>query len=347
MFALENSEKIRFFALIFAFLGKFLMIFKNISCQGFNFFARTIPGLEFFQGLYQVIYHCFRVGEKQCCDKKSKLGQKNQFQKSDFFRFYAIIAANTGFRSAALEQRKNTTNSKKWKLSKTLYWTFCQLSFNFRTLVRNFLAHWYNFFYSHYFCFKYGRMLQDADVKMYCNYQIILCLVPEIRYFTCEKWPKPPQKINKFIFVLSKFLHIFCMNILQGLGPGRHFLCRMNFSNVFVGFRTYPLPLFWLLCFFSFSPVWVRQWRHKAITNTSKYSRWKIFSYITLLVDITSAVCELLQKSCSNVNIPASAALKGFLARVKIPTISVEPPFREMLFFRFSAAKFLAHASNK
>jgi len=87
MFALENSEKIRFFALIFAFLGKFLMIFKNISCQGFNFFARTIPGLEFFQGLYQVIYHCFRVGEKQCCDKKSKLGQKRQFEKSDFLGF--------------------------------------------------------------------------------------------------------------------------------------------------------------------------------------------------------------------------------------------------------------------
>ena len=33
--------------------------------------------------------------------------------------FYAIIAADTGFQSAALEQRKNTTNSKKSKLFKT------------------------------------------------------------------------------------------------------------------------------------------------------------------------------------------------------------------------------------
>jgi len=87
MFALENSEKTRFFALFLAFLGKFLMIFKKISCQGFNFFARTIPGLECFQGLYQVTCHCFRVGEKQCCGKKSKLGQKRQFEKSDFLGF--------------------------------------------------------------------------------------------------------------------------------------------------------------------------------------------------------------------------------------------------------------------
>jgi len=110
----------------------------------------------------------------------------------------------------------------------------------------------------------------------------------------------------------------------------------MNFSNVFVdfstGFWTYPLLLFWLLCFFSFSPVWVRQWRHKAITNTSKYARWKNFSCNTLLVDVTLAVCELSQKSCSNVNISASGVPEGFLARVKIPIISVEPPLREMFF---------------
>ena len=134
------------------------------------------------------------------------------------------------------------------------------------------------------------------------------------------------------------------MNILQGLGPGRHFLCRMNFSNVFVGFRTYPLPLFWLLCFFSFSPVWVRQWRHKAIANISKYARWKNFSYNIFLVDVTLAVCELSQKSCSNVNISPSAVPKGFLARVKMLIISVEPPLHKMFFF---VAKLLAHTRNK
>jgi len=125
----------------------------------------------------------------------------------------------------------------------------------------------------------------------------------------------------------------------------------MNFSNVFVdlstGFWTYPLLLFWLLCFFSFSPVWVRQWRHKAIATTSKYARWKNFSYNTLLVDATLAVCELSQKSCSNVKILASAIPEGVLARVKIPMISVELPFREMFFFLFAVAKFLAHTSNK
>ena len=122
------------------------------------------------------------------------------------------------------------------------------------------------------------------------------------------------------------------------MGPGRHFLCRMNFSNVFVefssGFWTYALLSFWLLCFFSFSPVWVRQWRHKAIANTSKYARWKNFYYNTFLVNVTLAVCELSQKLCRNVNISASAVPKGFLASVKIPIVSVESPFREMFFFR-------------
>jgi len=83
MFALEISEKIRFFALFLAFLGKFL-IFKKISCHRFSFFARTIPGFECFQILYQVTFHCFRVGEKQCCGKKSKLVQKRQFEKAIF-----------------------------------------------------------------------------------------------------------------------------------------------------------------------------------------------------------------------------------------------------------------------
>ena len=53
---------------------------------------------------------------------------------------------------------------------------------------------------------------------------------------------------------------------------------------------------------------------------------------------------QVIGKSCNNVNIPASAVPKGFLARAKIPIISVDPPFREMF---FSVAKFLTHTSNK
>ena len=94
--------------------------------------------------------------------QKKQIGAKTAIWKKRLFRLYAIIAADTGFLSSALEQRKNTTNSKKSKLFKTFYSTVCQLFFNFRTLVRNFLDHWYNFFYSHYFCFTFGRMLQDS-----------------------------------------------------------------------------------------------------------------------------------------------------------------------------------------
>ena len=51
-------------------------------------------------------------------------------------------------------------------------------------------------------------------------------------------------------------------------------------------------------------------------------------------MNVTLAVCELSQKLCRNVNISTSAVPKGFLARVKIPLISVDPPLREMFFFR-------------
>ena len=119
------------------------------------------------------------------------------------------------------------------------------------------------------------------------------------------------------------------------------YLCRLGFPVIG---KPVHLLLLWLLYFFSFSPVWFRQWRHKAIANTSKYARWKNFSYNTFLVDVTLAVCKLLQKSCSNVNTSASAVPNGFLARAKIPIISMEPPRREMF---FSVAKFLAHTRNK
>jgi len=58
------------------------MIFKKITCHRFSFFARTITGLECFQGLYQVIYHCFRVGEKQYCGKKAYWGKKGNLKKA-------------------------------------------------------------------------------------------------------------------------------------------------------------------------------------------------------------------------------------------------------------------------
>jgi len=41
----------------------------------------------------------------------------------------------------------------------------------------------------------------------------------------------------------------------------------------------------------------------------------KNFSYNVLRVDVTLAVGELSQKSCSNVNISAAAVPKGFLAK--------------------------------
>ena len=57
--------------------------------------------------------------------------EKKALWKKRFFRFYAKIAADTGFWSAALEQCKNTANSKKSKLFTMLYCTFCHFSLVF------------------------------------------------------------------------------------------------------------------------------------------------------------------------------------------------------------------------
>jgi len=80
MFAFEISEKIRFFAFFLAILGV-LADFQQISCHRFSCFARTILGLVLSRTIAS--HHCFRVGEKQSCGKKSKLG-KRQFEKSNF-----------------------------------------------------------------------------------------------------------------------------------------------------------------------------------------------------------------------------------------------------------------------
>jgi len=120
------------------------------------------------------------------------------------------------------------------------------------------------------------------------------------------------------------------------LGPGRHFLWRMDFSNVFVefstGFWTYQLLLFWLLCFLVFLLFEFANDATKLSSIPQNMRGKKNFLTITFLVDVTLAVCKLSQKPCSNVNISASAVPKRFLARAKIPIIPVQPPLREMFF---------------
>jgi len=134
MFAFEIYEKIRFFALFLAFLGKFLMIIKKFARQRFSFFARTIPGLECFQGLYQVTYHCSRVGEKQCCGKKSTLGQNRQFEKSDFFGFTAKSLPILHFGVQHWKNAKIQLITKSQNFSKCFIELFVNFSSSFGNL---------------------------------------------------------------------------------------------------------------------------------------------------------------------------------------------------------------------
>jgi len=70
------------FCFVSCLFGKVLHDFRKNSCHRFSFLARTIPGLKCFQGLYQVTYHCFRVWEKQRCNKKVTLAVCELSQKS-------------------------------------------------------------------------------------------------------------------------------------------------------------------------------------------------------------------------------------------------------------------------
>ena len=84
--------------------------------------------------------------------------------------------------------------------------------------------------------------------------------------------------------------------------------CLCLFQDVFEHTHCF----FGYTAFCDFSPVWGHKWRQKFIAHTWKDARWKKLSCNTLRVDVTLAVRELPQKSCSNVNIPAAAVPKGW-----------------------------------
>ena len=137
---------------------------------------------------------------------------------------------------------------------------------------------------------------------------------------------------------LRKFYCKISKGLWDILGQTWHEMKKIEKWGIFVALVPQSLVnLLTCLCFdyFAFSVFLLFEFANDA-TKLSPIPQnmrgEKNFSYNTFLVDVTLAVCELSQKSCSNVNISASAVPKGFLARVKIPIISVVPPLREMFF---------------
>jgi len=61
------------------------MIFRYISCHRFSFFARTIPGLEFFQGLYQSLTIVFGLEKNNVATKKANWGKNRNLKKAIFY----------------------------------------------------------------------------------------------------------------------------------------------------------------------------------------------------------------------------------------------------------------------
>ena len=98
------------------------------------------------------------------------------------------------------------------------------------------------------------------------------------------------------------------------MGPG-HFLCRMNISNVFVRtffcrFLNIPTAFVLTTLLFQFFPCLSSPMTPQSYCQYLKICAVKKLSCNPFLVDVTLAVCDLSQKSCSNVNISASAVHK-------------------------------------
>jgi len=121
--------------------------------------------------------------------------------------------------------------------------------------------------------------------------------------------------------------------------------------KIFHMFLNIPTAFILLTLLFQFFPCLSSPMMPQSNRQYLKNAWWKTFSCNTSLVYIPLVVCELLQKSLRVVTrilqqcqYITSAVRKGFLARVKIPMISV--PFREMLFFKSVAFQPLHHCQN-
>ena len=136
-----------------AFLLCFLLFWES------SWFSKKLLAtvLAFLQGLYlassafkyytKSLSIVLGLGKNNVAVKKANWCKKGNLKKL-FFRFYAKIAADTGFRSAALEQLKNTTNNKKSKFFKMLYCTFSHFASIFGHLSEMFWIIGITFFFS-------------------------------------------------------------------------------------------------------------------------------------------------------------------------------------------------------
>jgi len=103
------------------------MIFKKISCHRLFFLQGLYLASSAFKDYTKSLTIVVGLGKNNVPAKK-QIGAKKAIWKKHFLRFCAQIAAGTGFRNAALEPRKNTTNNKKSKLLKMFYCSFCHFS---------------------------------------------------------------------------------------------------------------------------------------------------------------------------------------------------------------------------
>ena len=192
------------------------MILKNNSCHSFSFLqglclslsiSRTIPShLPFFQGWGKTMLR-----------QKSKLGQKRQVEKSDLLGFTpkSLPILDLGvqhWNNAKIQPIPKSRNFSKCFIA--LFVTFLEFS----DTCQNFFGHWHNFFYSHYFCFKFGRMLQDADVKMYCNFQIFCVWYRRYDILHVKNDQNSPNISTNLFLFFPKYLHNSCINMFTSFG---------------------------------------------------------------------------------------------------------------------------------
>jgi len=183
--------------------------------------------LAFLQGLYlassafkdytkSLLTIVLGLGKNNVPAKK-QIGAKKAIWKKRFFRYYAKIAADTGFRNAALEQRKNTTNNKKSKLFKMLYCSFCHFSSIFGHLSEIFWIIAITFFI---------LITSASNLVGCCRTQMWICTAT-FSFFCvwCQRYilhvendQNSPKKSTNLFLYFAKNLHNSCITIFTNFG---------------------------------------------------------------------------------------------------------------------------------
>jgi len=164
MFALKISEKISLFLCVLPIWESSWRLKKQFLATVLAFLQGLYLASSAFKDYTKSLTIVLGLGKNNIAAKK-KIGAKKAIWKKHFLGFTPKSLPILDFGVQHWNNAKIQPITKSRNFSKcfiAVYVTFLQFS----DTCQKYFESLANFFYSHYFCFKFGRMLQDADVKV-------------------------------------------------------------------------------------------------------------------------------------------------------------------------------------